>query len=180
MSSHASGVLRAAVVLSLGWTGLAVVVATMSSAVAGDDRPRQLGPSVSKAVYLAEIDPCTYAPIVIDGLVMATESSTVESTMVRTEGLISLTGSVQANPSQQMQPLVAEHSFAFRHAVEPGITEPVDARLPIVGHADQPTTILVVKGRADWDGSQMSLRITDVFVACAVVPGSDDSEMHND
>jgi hypothetical protein len=167
-----NSVLRYATVLTLGWIALAALVVATSGTLAGDVVTSVPGPVISKAVQLDETNPCSNELIFLDARVVVTAASTVDSGVISTDGVVTLTGRMENGTARMYHNVAARQRFIINHAIELGPLEPTDVRLPLGDGAFLPLTLLAVRLQPTWGGSDTMLRITDVYLICALAPGS--------
>ncbi len=159
-----NGALRGAVVLSLAWIALAALVVATSGTLAGDVVTSVPGPVISKVVQLAEPNPCSDELIVLDTRVVVTAASIVDGGVIRTDGVVTLTGRMENGTARMYHNVAAQQRYIINRAVELGPLEPIDVRLPLGDGAFLPLTLLAVRLQPTWGGSDTTLRITDVYL----------------
>ena len=121
-----NGALRGAVVLSLAWIALAALVVATSGTLAGDVVTSVPGPVISKLVQLAEPNPCSDELIVLDTRVVVTAASIVDGGVIRTDGVVTLTGRMENGTARMYHNVAAQQRYIINRAVELGPLEPID------------------------------------------------------
>ena len=162
-----NGVLRYAIVLSLAWSGLAAIVVATSGAVGGEAAAGPPGPPISKVVQVATMDPCTHELIALDARIVVNATSLVDGDVIRTDGVMTLTGWAETGSARDARNVAANQRFTFSRATPMGLLEPAEVRLTVVNRPNLPATVLAVHLQETWEGANPTLIVSDSYLGCA-------------
>jgi hypothetical protein len=159
-----NGVLRYAIILSLGWFSLAVVVAATSGAVSRDETTE--APRPSKAIKLDQLDPCTRDPIALDVRLFVAPFARVDGDFIYIDLLVTLNGYMQAGQNRTERRVAIVDHFSVTRTRLLGLLEPVEVLLRLLERPTLPDTLLAVRLQPFWDGSNETIAVTDTHLTC--------------
>jgi hypothetical protein len=161
------GVLRYAIVLSLGWISLAGVIAIASGSTlrAFDDRTDQ--DPLEKAIWLDEPDPCTNDPLFVNAQMTIVSHALTVGSLLAIDGTLMLTGSAEIGASHTPHRVTIQQRFTAKRSAVTGPVEPIDVGMALVDRPYPPETILRARLDGEWDGSEAAFRVTRLYLDCA-------------
>lgn len=169
-------VIRSAVVLSLGWLLLAGVVIGTSGSVAPNGENAQVGggarpPSVSKAIALDQLDPCTQEPLALDTRLslmplVHQSSDLTHGNLIHTELLVAMYGSIFTGENRIEQRIAIADHVGFVRTLAPGFMDPYELSVRVVERPTAVDTRLSVRVQPFWNGTSQFLAMTETHLKC--------------
>ena len=161
-----NGVLRCAIVLSVGWLSLAAIVAGTSGVISGEAVQNMLRPFPAKTVQLDQRDPCTQDPIALNAQLIVNPTARVELDMIHTDLQVMLDGWMQAGAIRTERRLSIEQRFSFTRTLLMGLLGPYEVLLRLVDRPYLPDTLLSARLQPFWDGSNETISVTATHLTC--------------
>ena len=159
-----SGVLRYAVVLSIGWVSLGLVVVATSGAVSREETTE--APRPAKSIKFDQADPCTHDPIALDVRLFVTPFARVDNDVIHTDIVATLNGAMQSGPRRLESRIAMVEHFSFTRTLLTGLLGPFEGLVRLVERPSLPDTLLAVLLQPFWDGTNETIAITGTHLTC--------------
>ncbi len=105
--------------------------------------------------------------IVFNTHIVVNAATIVQAGLVRTEGVMTLTGWVETRPARDEHNVAVQQRFTASRAIPMGLLEPVEARLTVVDRPNLPVTVLAVRLQETWEDTDPELAVTGSYLGCA-------------
>jgi hypothetical protein len=161
-----SGVVRCAVVLTLGWLSFGAIVAATSGAVSREAVRSMLHPFPARTIQLDQRDPCTQDPIAISARLFVTPTARVDVDVIHTDVEVMLDGWMQAGANRTERRLAIEEHLSFTRTLLNGLLGPIEVQLRLIERPYLPDTLLSARLQPFWSGSNETISVTDAHLTC--------------
>ena len=159
-----SGVLRYAIVLTVGWLSFAAVVAATSGVVSRESTT--VSPRPSSIIQLDQLDPCTQDPIALDVRLNVTPIARVDVDVLHTDILATLNGSMHAGPNRAERRVASVEHFVFTRSLVVGLLDQFEPRLVLVDRPNRLNTLLAVRLQPFWNGATETVSVVETALTC--------------